>query len=122
MVQKEVHRSHVLHCLGSVGKIKDTGWSCHEQPLLVIVQGRDRKAFPCSGNGNGTTWNNRGSNGNYWSGSLNSATNGRNLNFNSGGVNPQNNNNRFNGFAVRAVQHSILTILSLTSKKCRNEA
>jgi hypothetical protein len=64
--------------------------------------------FPCSGNGNGTSWNNRGSNGNYWAASLNSATNGRNLNFNSGGVNPQNNNNRFNGFSVRAVQHSFL--------------
>jgi hypothetical protein len=38
---------------------------------------------------------------------LNSSTNGRNLNFNSGGVNPQNNNNRYNGFAVRAVQHSV---------------
>ena len=60
--------------------------------------------FPCAGNGNGTSWNNRGSNGNYWSSSLNSATNGRNLNFNRGGVNPQNNNNRFNGFAVRPVQ------------------
>ena len=63
--------------------------------------------FPCSGNGNGTSWNNRGSNGNYWSRSLNSAVNGRNLNFNSGGVNPQNNNNRFNGFAVRPVQQSL---------------
>jgi hypothetical protein len=63
--------------------------------------------FPCSGNGNGTSWNNRGSNGNYWASSLNSSTNGRNLNFNSGGVNPQNNNNRFNGFTVRAVQHSV---------------
>lgn len=62
--------------------------------------------FPCAGNGNGTSRNNRGSNGNYWSSSLNSATNGRNLNFNSGGVNPQNNNNRFNGFAVRPVQQS----------------
>ena len=63
--------------------------------------------FPCSGNGNGSSWNNRGSNGNYWSRSLNSAANGRNLNFNSGGVNPQNNNNRFNGFAVRPVQQSL---------------
>ena len=63
--------------------------------------------FPCSGNGNGSSWNNRGSNGNYWSSSLNSQTNGRNLNFNSGGVNPQNNNNRFNGFAVRPVQQSL---------------
>lgn len=63
--------------------------------------------FPCSGNGNGTSWNNRGSNGNYWSQSLNSEVNGRNLNFNSGGVNPQNNNNRFNGFAGRPVQKSL---------------
>ena len=78
------------------------------QLCLAYLQGSDRKGlfFPCSGNGNGTSWNNRGSNGNYWSSSLNSATNGRNLNFNSGGVNPQNNNNRFNGFTGRAVQHS----------------
>ena len=61
--------------------------------------------FPASGNRNGTGLNNRGSNGNYWSASLNSAANGYNLNFNSGGVNPANNNNRFNGFSVRAVQH-----------------
>ena len=80
---------------------------------FVIVSGGNRLQgtpgcifFPCSGNGNGQSWNNRGANGNYWSSSLNSQTNGRNLNFNSGGVNPQNNNNRFNGFAVRAVQHS----------------
>ena len=32
------------------------------------------------------------------------------MNFNSGGVNPQNTNNRFNGFTGRAVQHAILTI------------
>ena len=60
--------------------------------------------FPCSGNGNGTTWRNRGSHGHYWSGSLYSATYGRSLHFNSGGVNPQNSNSRFDGFAVRAVQ------------------
>ena len=64
--------------------------------------------FPCSGNGNGQSWNNRAGNGNFWSSSLNSATNGRNLNFNSGGVNTQNTNNRFNGFAVRPVQISCL--------------
>ena len=61
--------------------------------------------FPASGNRNGTGLNNRGSNGNYWSSSLHSSPNGYNLNFNSGGVNPANNNNRFNGFSVRAVQH-----------------
>ena len=62
--------------------------------------------FPAAGNGNGTSLNNRGSNGNYWSGSWNSADNAYNLNFNSSSVNPQNNNNRYNGFSVRAVQHS----------------
>jgi hypothetical protein len=60
--------------------------------------------FPCAGRGYGTSWNNRGSYGYYWSASLGSATNGRNLNFNSGGVNPQDNYYRFNGFAVRPVQ------------------
>ena len=61
--------------------------------------------FPASGNRNGTGLNNHGSNGNYWSSSLNSAANGYNLNFNSSNVNPANNNNRFNGFSVRAVQN-----------------
>jgi hypothetical protein len=75
----------------------------------VVVEGCSRKLFfACSGNGNGTSWNNRGSNGNYWSASFNSARNARNLNFNSGGVNPQNNNNRYNGFAVRPVQLTLL--------------
>lgn len=61
--------------------------------------------FPCSGNGNGTSWNNRGRNGNYWSSSLTSAAQGRNLGFSSSGVvNPQSNSNRFYGFAVRPVQ------------------
>ncbi len=60
--------------------------------------------FPCSGYGNGSSWYNRGSSGNYWSGSLYSATNGRSLSFYSGGVNPQSNYGRFYGFAVRPVQ------------------
>ncbi len=47
--------------------------------------------------------NNQGSNGNYWSSSPNSA-NAYNLNFNSTGVNPANNNNRANGFSVRCVK------------------
>ena len=103
MVQNDIHRSHVLASRRS-GKMKDSKSSCMRQPVLVLVQGCGRKDFACSGNGNGTSWNNRGSNGNYWSSSLNSATNGRNLNFNSGGVNPQNYSSRFLGFAVRAVQ------------------
>ena len=47
---------------------------------------------------------NAGSNGYYWSAASNSATNAYNLNFNSGNVNPQNNNNRANGFSVRPVR------------------
>lgn len=60
--------------------------------------------FACSGYGSGASWNYRGSNGGYWSSSLYSATYGRVLRFHSGGVGPQNNNHRFYGFAVRAVQ------------------
>lgn len=45
--------------------------------------------------------NNVGSNGNCWAFAPNSQTNARNLNFNSGNVNPLNNNERANGFSVR---------------------
>jgi hypothetical protein len=51
------------------------------------------------------SFNNGGSNGNYWSASV-TGSNGYNLNFNSGNVNPSNNNNRANGFSVRCVQAS----------------
>lgn len=44
---------------------------------------------------------NMGGNGNYWSYASNSQANARNLNFNSGGLYPLNNNNRSNGFSVR---------------------
>jgi hypothetical protein len=75
----------------------------------LVVTGDNRTAnwifFPAAGNYNGTTLNNRGTNGNYWSSGFNSASNAYNLNFNSSEVNPQNNNNRRNGFTVRAVQH-----------------
>lgn len=58
--------------------------------------------FPAAGNRNNGSGglNNVGSNGNYWLSAANSQTNARNLNFNSGNVNPQNNNNRANGFSV----------------------
>lgn len=108
MVQNDIHRLHVS--LSGEGKTKDVGWFLRS--LLAFVKGCGRMLFfACSGNGNGTSWNNRGGNGNYWSSSFNSARNARNLNFNSGGVNPQNTNNRYNGFAVRPVQLTILTIL-----------
>ena len=62
--------------------------------------------LPAAGNRNGTSLNNAGSNGNYWSSSLNSSNpnNAYNMNFNSGNVNPQNNNNRYNGLTVRPVR------------------
>lgn len=62
--------------------------------------------FACSGYGDGTSWGNRGSLGYYWSASLYSATHGRRLGFYSGGVDPQRDNDRFLGFAVRPVQKS----------------
>lgn len=48
---------------------------------LSIVHNLQGLVFSCSGNGNGRSWNNRGSNGNYWSSTWNSARNARNLNF-----------------------------------------
>ena len=60
--------------------------------------------FPASGYGGGTTWGNRGSYGGYWSSSWYSARSARNLGFGSGGVGPQNYNDRCSGFAVRPVQ------------------
>lgn len=60
--------------------------------------------FPASGNRNDADLNNHGSNGNYWSSSLNpnNDNNAYNLNFNSGNCD-WNNNNRHNGHTVRAV-------------------
>lgn len=83
-------------------------WQPTQSSIVHSLQGL---FFSCSGNGNGRSWNNRGSNGNYWSSTWNSARNARNLNFNSGGVNPQNNNNRYNGFALRPVQHFSIFLL-----------
>lgn len=60
--------------------------------------------LPAAGNRNDSDLNNAGSNGNYWSASLNSGNpnNARNLNFNSGNQNT-NNNNRYYGHTVRPV-------------------
>ena len=60
--------------------------------------------FPASGYRYGTGLSYRGSYGNYWSSSLHSSPYGYSLYFNSGGVHPANNNSRFSGFSVRAVQ------------------
>ena len=72
-------------------------------------QGSDgcRGLLPAAGNRNDTNLNNVGSNGNYWSSSLNSdnSNNAWNVNFNSSNVN-RNNNNRYNGQSVRPVSES----------------
>ena len=60
--------------------------------------------FSASGNGDGSSWNDRGSYGNYWSASFYSARDARYLVFSSGGVYPQLDSSRYSGFAVRAVQ------------------
>ena len=67
-------------------------------------EGRPERV-PCAGNGNGTSLNNAGSNGNYWSSVPNSDNNNNawNLNFNSSN-HDTNNNNRNNGQSVRPVQ------------------
>lgn len=62
--------------------------------------------LPAAGNSNGSSVNNTGNNGNYWSSTPNSGNNNAwNANFNSGNLNP-NNNNRNNGFSVRCVLES----------------
>lgn len=59
---------------------------------------------PTTGNRNlSGVVSNVGGNGNYWSATPSSTTNGRNLNFNASGVNPNNTNNRANGFVARCV-------------------
>jgi len=65
--------------------------------------------LPAAGNRNKSSFNNQGSNGNYWSSTLNSdnPNNAWNLNFNDGNVNT-NNNNRYNGQSVRAVLSTCL--------------
>ena len=63
-----------------------------------------RLFFSCSGYGNGRSWSNRVARGYYWSSTWHSARDARTLNFYSGGVYPQNYNNRYFGFALRPVQ------------------
>lgn len=60
--------------------------------------------FPCSGNGVGSSRDNRSGDGLYWSSSFLSSRFARHLYFASGGVYPQYYNSRYYGFAVRPVQ------------------
>lgn len=59
--------------------------------------------FACSGQGVGTSWGNRGSNGYYWAASLGSERNAYGLYFSNVNVNPQGSRHRYFGFPVRPV-------------------
>ena len=72
-----------------------------DYPCLPFFSDGGMVEVPASGNRNGSTVNNVGNNGNYWSSSYNSSNNAYNLNFNSNNLNPDNNNNRNNGYSVR---------------------
>lgn len=63
-----------------------------------------RLFFSCSGYGYGRSWYSRGPSGYYWSSTFFSARGARNLDFSSGGVNPQGNGIRYGGVALRPVQ------------------
>ena len=60
--------------------------------------------FPAAGYGYGTSVDNVGSYGLYWSSSWLSASYAYDMYFNSSSVNPQNYNSRYYGYSVRAVQ------------------
>lgn len=64
----------------------------------------NRLFFSCSGSGYGRSWRSRGSDGNYWSSTWDSARRARYLGFSSGGVYPQENSTRYYGRALRPVQ------------------
>ena len=70
--------------------------------------------LPAAGNRNGTSVNNVGSNGNYWSASYNNSNNAYNVNFNDGNLNTNNNNNRNYGQSVRLVR----TVENCSSFNC----
>ena len=75
--------------------------------LVTSKKNGNSTFFPCSGYGFGASWDYRGGHGYYWSASFSSAADARILYFDSGGVNPQGDDYRYNGFAVRPVQTSI---------------
>ena len=79
--------------------------------LVTSVRNGNSIFFPAAGNGYGTSLNNAGSYGNYWSRSLQSSANGYNLSFGSSSVNPQYSNYRYYGFSVRAVSKDLPTFL-----------
>lgn len=59
--------------------------------------------FPAAGYYRGTSPNAIGSYGSYWSSTIISASNARNMGFNSSVINPQDSSARRDGFSIRAV-------------------
>ena len=76
-----------------------------------------RYFLPAAGNRNGTSINNVGTNGNYWSTTSQSATNAYNVNFNASNFNSQNSNNRYIGRSVRLAFAAALTLEQICSEK-----
>ena len=76
----------------------DDGWNFKKNSADAV--GTKYYASGYRDNGDGEQYN-VGSGGYYWSFAPYSQANARNLNFNSGNVNPLDNNNRANGFSVR---------------------
>ena len=93
--------SPISAILEGYGKPVWSGGHASVSPLAI--QSRCHP-FPASGYRNNSSGilNNVGSNGYYWAATPYSTSNGRNINFNSSSTN-WNNNNRANGFPVRAV-------------------
>ena len=60
--------------------------------------------FPAAGDYDGTSLNNRGSHGYYWSSTYDSVTSARNLYFRSSSVSPQDLSSRHVGFSIRPVR------------------
>ena len=91
-------------------------WTTRNGINRMLVTGPNGNSIflPAAGLRNDADLNNAGSNGNYWSSSLNTdnPNNAYNVNFNSDNVN-RNNNNRYNGQSVRAV--SAFTLEGLRS-------
>ncbi len=77
-----------------------------EKQLLLPFNTACRQEVAAAGNRNGTSLNNAGNNGYYWSGSLNenNSNNAWNLNVNDNGNHNMNNNNRKYGQSVRPVK------------------
>ena len=112
---EQSHQIQWATLLGAgLGRIFQKGLSLFAVPAVCLVVSASTLPTPHSSNGplinsdasgyrtnDSGALNNVSGNGNYWSYAPNSQTNARNLNFNSGNVNPLNNNNRSNGFSVR---------------------